>query len=245
MEDTDKVKTTKQSVIPQRPIARASEWGRSNASPLAVVGSAGMLAGALAYGLYNPVRRTLRTLGARVTGERVDEINKTPANWKTKLKGAALAGALASLGTYAIMDKRPRNMTKWGSFMDTGFDGMDIDYGKRINGIQAASLFNNDPHFDDNPYIKYFGTSVVANACNTQNTTKPTLGSIFDSAARKFQSRLSLSGIAPTMASATIANAQANLLTGALGTMMDLDKGTRNALVEAGTWAGTIKSILE
>jgi hypothetical protein len=230
-----------------KPLANAAHWVRNHSTPTTLAGGVGLLAGATAYGLFNPLQRTARTMLSRVPGETIDDINESPPDFKTKLKGAALIGALASAGTWAALDKPLtwKGLTKWGSFGWTGFDGLDFSPATRISGHQALSMFRDDPNLFDSPYERNFGTAIVANACNRQGTSRPTLGGIVDSAIQKFDNKLNWQGVASTAVAATIANAQANLFANALGTMFDLDKGTRNKLIEAGTWAGAVRSILK
>lgn len=230
-----------------KPLANAAHWVRSHSVPATLAGGAGLLAGATAYGLFNPLQRTARTMLSRATGETIGEIDESPPDRRTKLKGAALIGALASANTWLALD-RPlswEGLTKWGSFDSTGFDGLDFNRAARVSGHQAISMFRDDPNLFDSPYERNFGTAIVANACNRQGTSSPTLGGIVDSAIQKFGNKLNWQGIASTAAAATIANAQANLFASALGTMFDLDRGTRNKLIEAGTWAGAVRSILK
>lgn len=113
-----------------------------------------------------------------------------------------------------------------------------------LNTQATMDLFRSDPVLSTyDPYAKNFGTSIIASASNGARNTS--LGSIFDSAVDKLQGRMTLSGMSNTALNAATSYATASLFTNAVGTMMGLPKGTRDNIISAGTWAGTISSILE
>ena len=120
----------------------------------------------------------------------------------------------------------------------------DIDWNKPIGATRATGLFTGDKHFDDDPYVRNLGVSIVSNAAISQGTRTPTLGNIFDSAVDKLEKKLSFSGVLGTAANAVAANGAARLFTSALDTMVGLPVGVQRGLIDAGTWAGTITSIL-
>lgn len=116
---------------------------------------------------------------------------------------------------------------------------------KAIDAKGAVDLFNNDPALQNNQYARNMGTAIVMNAVRNEGTYKPTLGGIMDSAADKLSNKLSFDGIVSVGAGALIANAQAQLFAGALGTLMTLTPSARERVIETGTWAGAITSILK
>jgi len=119
-----------------------------------------------------------------------------------------------------------------------------IDWNKPINQRMATGLFNNDPHLSDDPYVRNFGTSIINNAAISNHTRTPTLGNIFDSAVDKINKKLSFGGMLGTATQAVLANGASRLFASALDTMVGLSPGVRQGIVDAGTWAGTITSIL-
>ena len=56
---------------------------------------------------------------------------------------------------------------------------------------------------------------------------------------------MSLSGIATIGLKSMIANEAASLFTNAIGLVTDMSQETKNDIIAAGTWAGTIKAILD
>lgn len=127
------------------------------------------------------------------------------------------------------------------------YDGYvnDTDFSQVVNISKANSLFSNDPHLQNNPYVRNMGTAIVNNAAIQAGTQQPTLGNIFDSATQKISNKLSFQGLTEIGVKSVISNATARLFTGALGAMVDLNPAARSNIIDAGTWAGTIISILE
>lgn len=119
-----------------------------------------------------------------------------------------------------------------------------IDYGKPVSLNAAASLFQDDPHLAGNDYVRNLGTSIVSNAGIQNRTSRPTLGNILDSAVDKLNTKLSFGGVAQAGVRSMVANTTARLFTGALGSMFDISPRARQNLVDAGTWAGAVTSIL-
>jgi len=132
-------------------------------------------------------------------------------------------------------------LPKTASFDDISYDG-PLDWQKQISQTQAQNLFNTDPGIPNDARLT--GLSIVNSAALNQHTTSPTLGGIFDSAVQKIDRKLSFGGLLETGARAVISNSAARLLTGALDTMVGLDPRTKQNIIDAGTWAGTVSSIL-
>jgi len=200
----------------------------------------GTLAAAL-YLMYNPRYK----YGGLVSWDREPSGNlkafyKDPKPPKqqagTGRQSTAALGALADLRKTAALGKKAFGME---SYVNT------LDWGRRVPLSSAQGLFTNDPFLSSNDrYSMNMGTAIVTDAAMRQNTASPTLGGIFDSAASKISNKLSLGGLASTATRAMVANGAARLFTGAVGAMFDLGPKARNTLVDAGTWAGTISSIL-
>lgn len=121
----------------------------------------------------------------------------------------------------------------------------DIKWNDRVYVPTALSLLNDDPLLADQNYTRNLGTAIVTNAAKTQVTNKPTLGGIFDSAVEKIDNKLSFRGLADVGVKSVISNGAARLFTNALGTVCNLSPSMRSTLVDAGTWAGTVKAILD
>lgn len=129
--------------------------------------------------------------------------------------------------------------------LDMGGYVDQLDWSRRVPLRQAQGLFTNDPFLQHSDrYAMNMGTAIVTDAAIRQNTSRPTLGGVFDSAADKIGNKLSLGGLADVGVRSMVANGAARLFTGAVGAMFDLGPKARNTLVDAGTWAGTISAIL-
>lgn len=171
-------------------------------------------------------------------------------------KPAAILGGLASLAAlYHFYDPRDGlgSLLHWHKTAGLDLDGQsgmpggyvqDLDWKKPISLYEAAPLFGADSHLKDDPYTRRMGISILSSAAQREGSAYPTTGSIYDSAVQKLNSKLTVGGVIQTGVRTVVANGLARLFTGALGTMVDLDKDTRDDLVSAGTWAGAISSIL-
>lgn len=120
----------------------------------------------------------------------------------------------------------------------------DLDWQKPLNLATANSLFNDTQAFGGEQAARLTGKAIVNNAALTNNTLQPTLGNVFDSALDKINNKLTLSGVFQTGVRTMVANGAARLFTGALDSVCDLSPAARRTLVDAGTWAGAITSIL-
>lgn len=121
----------------------------------------------------------------------------------------------------------------------------DDNFAQTISLAGARDLFNNDPYLKNEPYIKNLGSSIVNGAAIQAGTQQPTLGNIFDSATQKISNKLSFGGLLDIGVKSVISNATARLFTGALGTMTSLNPTAKRNIIDAGTWAGTVISILD
>lgn len=121
----------------------------------------------------------------------------------------------------------------------------NLDWSKPVNGADARRLFTNDPWLKHEPYVRHLGGSIVTGASLESGSRNPTLGSIFDNAVGKLENKLTWSGVTDMAVKSAVANGAARLFTGALDAMVGLDPRMRQSLVDAGTWAGAITSILD
>ena len=195
--------------------------------PVALGGAAGLAALGLSYapnreygGLLN-WEAPVKTNPKQALGSRLSYLQHTPAF----TKGAGLK-------------KRANDLFEYTGYVPT------LDLSDTINARSATSLFTNDPFLQNDDYVRNLGTSIVTNAAIQQHSNTPTLGSVFDSAVDKIDKKLSFSGLADVGVKSVISNATARLFTDVVGTMTNLTPDTRRNLVDAGTWAGTITSIL-
>jgi hypothetical protein len=120
-----------------------------------------------------------------------------------------------------------------------------IDFGQIINAGQAKSMFSNDPHLQDDPYVRNMGISIINDASRTAGYVNPTLGNIYDSTAKKIKSKLSWEGVTGVAANTMLANATAHLFTGALGAVMPLSNEAKRNIIDAGTWGAFATSIFK
>jgi hypothetical protein len=120
-----------------------------------------------------------------------------------------------------------------------------IDFSQTINARDAKSMFTNDPRLRDDPYVRNSGLSIINSAVNNAGYVNPTLGNIYDSARDKTQSKLSWAGVTNVAANTMLANATAHLFTSAIGAVVPLSDDAKRTIIDAGTWAAAITSILK
>lgn len=121
----------------------------------------------------------------------------------------------------------------------------ELDWSKPINIAKADNLFQPGSGFGpDDDLARLTGRSIINAAPRGPVPGTTTLGGVFDAAVSKIENKLSISGIASTALKTTVANGAARLFAGALDTVCDLKPDTKNAIVDAGTWAGAISAIL-
>lgn len=137
------------------------------------------------------------------------------------------------------LDKTADSPYLYGNYVPT------TDFSKALNAVSAVDLFVNDPYLQNQNYVRNLGTSIITNAAQREGTSRPTLGSVFDSAVDKIDKKLSFEGLASVGVKSLVANSAARLFTSALGAMTDLDPKARQNIIDAGTWAGAITAILE
>ena len=120
----------------------------------------------------------------------------------------------------------------------------EIDFSQVINARDAKSMFTNDPAIVSNPYVKNTGVAIINSAAQRAGYVNPTLGDIYDATREKEKSKLSWAGVTEVAANTMLANATAHLFTGALGAVMPLSADAKRNIIDAGTWATAITSIL-
>lgn len=120
----------------------------------------------------------------------------------------------------------------------------EIDFSQVINAKDAKSMFTNDPTIVNNPYVKNTGLAIINSASQKAGYINPTLGNIYDAARDKEKSKLSWAGVTEVAANTMLANATAHLFTGVLGAVMPLSADAKRNIIDAGTWATAITSIL-
>lgn len=135
-------------------------------------------------------------------------------------------------------------LEKVASFMSLDGFVPELNMQASIDARRAQSLISNDPFLKEDPYVKNMATSIVADGCIRGNSVNPTTGNIFDAAAGKLRSKFSLAGIADIGMKSMLANTGATLFTTALSSMMSVPKETQRNIIDAGTWAGALTSIL-
>lgn len=121
-----------------------------------------------------------------------------------------------------------------------------LDWDKSLNLGLARDMFSPSvTGLENENYARHMGTAIVSDAALRQHTRRPTLGSIFDSAVDKLDKKLSFGGLANVAVRSAIANSAARLFTNALGSVSDLSPAVRQNIIDTGTWAGAITSILD
>lgn len=225
-------------------------------SPLGMGIGLGLLGAGLGYGAWRNIVETGGSLGrypiTKMTGMTDDEYDEAMEELAADKKYKwILPGALALLlGGGYLAFRAPNSYTKFAS-MDKQADELfsyggyvpDIDFHQIINAGQAKEMFSNDPHLQNEPYVKNMGISIINDAANKAGYVNPTLGNIYDSTVQKIKSKLSWQGVTGIAANTMIANATAHLFTSALGAVVPLPKETKRKIIDRGTWATAVASI--
>ncbi len=172
-----------------------------------------LLAGGLVYGAgklaWSPIVNTISALArhpAKAMGGMSDQ-DWDMAMWELKNKpmyktwmpvaiGALAAGT--SLVATSSGNRKNYGMFDWnaptnlqGIFKAASDDLMyggyvpEIDMSECISGIDAVSMFTNDPYLSNDPYVRKMGTAIVTDAANRAGSINPSLGNIFESAVNK------------------------------------------------------------
>lgn len=139
----------------------------------------------------------------------------------------------------AALHKQADELFRYGGYVP------DIDFSQTINANRAKSMFSNDPQLQDDPYVMNTGLAIINDATRRAGYSNPTLGNIYDSTTQKIKNKLSWAGVTDIAANTMLANATAHLFTGALGAVMPLSDDAKRNLIDAGTWATAVTSILK
>ena len=139
----------------------------------------------------------------------------------------------------ASMHKQADELFSYGGYVP------DLDFSQVINAGKARDMFSNDPNLQNDPYVRNMGISIINDAARRAGFVNPTLGNIYDSTANKIKSKLSWQGVTGIAANTMLANATAHLFTSALGAVMPLSNDAKRNIIDAGTWATAITSILK
>lgn len=216
-----------------------------------------------------------RPLGRKLlsTGSDARSLAEADDNWNTAMDNLKQDSHLArwvpvgigALTTGLALEvfrnpKQPhQGLLKWypktASFNDAPYIrtqemGMDpyvteLDWNRRIPAADVVGLFKNDPHLDDQMYARNMGISIVSDASINNHTRNPSLGNIFDSAVNKIENKLTFGGLTNVALKTAVANGVSRLFANSVGAMMDLSPKARQNLVDAGTWAGAVTSMLQ
>lgn len=138
----------------------------------------------------------------------------------------------------ASLHKEADELWTYGSYVP------NIEWDQVINANDAREMADNDPRIASQTYVKHMYDSIINNSAMNAGYANPTLRDVYQSTASKIKSKLSWQGVTGVAANTMLANATAHLFTSALGAVMPLSKETKRNLIDAGTWATAIKSIL-
>lgn len=235
-------------------------------SPLDLAAGIGLIGAGFGYGLWNNLVNTGGSLGRypirKMTGMTDDEYDDAIKELATNSGYKWLIpGALAALlgGGYLAIKANPNQkhygLTSWvpktaslhkeaDELWSYGGYVPEIDFSQVINARDAKSMFTNDPQLQNDPYVRNSGIAIINSAASNAGYVNPTLGDIYDAARDKEKSKLSWAGVTNVAVNTMLANATAHLFTSALGAVVPLSKETKRNIIDAGTWATAITSIL-
>lgn len=139
----------------------------------------------------------------------------------------------------ASLDKLANDMFEYGGYVP------QLDFSQIVDvPYTKQQFFSNDPFLQNQPYVQNFGKSILVDAQLRNGAANVPMGTIYDSAVDKFKLKFSSGGIMSTVLNTMFANSAARLFTTALGAVTGLSKEKQDKLVEAGTWAGAISSVI-
>lgn len=228
-----------------------------------VVAAGSRLAYPLASGALSRVYSHMGTSPAE-TAELDRELNGYNSKWKTwlplALGGMTTAAFLASAynpstglkslvlpwgnrslpavpkksSTVFIPDKTASDYFDW-NINDQSY----LDFGKIIPVRTAKDIVLNDPNSE--VYHKGNALSIINNAA----AGKPTVsaGDLFDSALNTVQRNLTLEGVTGAAVRGVIGYGMAKAFTNTIGSMMDMPKAIRNAIVDTGMISSVITGL--
>lgn len=139
----------------------------------------------------------------------------------------------------SALKKLADDMFEYGGFVP------QVDFSQVIDAPNTKQqLFSNDPWMQNDPFTRNTGIAIFSDAQKRSGSSNISMGTLYDTAADKFKSKFSLMGVTGIAAKTMFANAAANLLVNAVGTMVGIPQETRENLISAGTWYQAAKSIL-
>lgn len=172
-------------------------------------------------------------------------------HWNAKPNGKMNSHDMG--GGYGYVMPGSQNLTKTASAMNKlasdifNYSGYvpPFDFSQQVNVPYAKQeFFTNDPFLKNDPYAMNFGKAILTSAQMQNGASNVPMGTIYDTAVDKFKTKFSLGGVMGVAAKTMFANTAARLFTTALGAVTGLSKENQDRIVEAGTWAGAIKSII-
>lgn len=118
-----------------------------------------------------------------------------------------------------------------------------LDFGKLIPIRTAQSIILNDPNTE--VYQKGNALDVINDAAKGRNTGTVSAGAVFDSALNNVQKNLTVAGVANATIKGIVGYGIAKAFTNTLGSMVDMPKDLRNAIVNTGMISGIVKGMIE
>lgn len=171
-------------------------------------------------------------------------------SWNAKPNGSDMSKGMEGGWEYTMPGSQ--NLAKTGAMQKLASDIFNyggyvppFDFSQQINvPATKQQLFSNDPFLQNDPYTMNFGKAILSSAQIQNGAANVPMGMVYDTAVDKFKNKFSLGGVLGVTAKTMLANTAARLFTTALGAVTGLPQESQRKLVEAGTWAGAISSII-
>lgn len=117
-----------------------------------------------------------------------------------------------------------------------------VDMSLPINRGTTMDIINNNPYMQQSSYQKNLGVSIIAGANNQGNLT--TLGSVYDSAVNKFDTKLSFQGVADKALKSTASGIMAGMFTDVIGSVMGMPQPMRRQVANSVGFGKALYQIL-
>ena len=117
-----------------------------------------------------------------------------------------------------------------------------IDFSQTLNPNTVVSMIQHNPFLKDSPYQRNLGTSIITAAKAYGNQT--TLGSIYDSAVNKFDTKLKFEGVTDKAVKSLVQGSLAGMFTDVVGSVMGLPQPVRGQVANTVGFAQALYSIL-
>lgn len=137
---------------------------------------------------------------------------------------------------------KPAMLKKANDFFNMTGYVPDIDWSKTFNASELRDITSNDPNLAAYPRNEM--NAIVNNTVNMSGSNHPTFSDLYASAAQKIDNKLSWNGVANIAARTMLSNTASRLLVNAVDAIVGIDPNVKRNIVDAGTWAGAITSIL-